>query len=73
MPLVIILAAVAIVIMYYRFRTAGHLRDCRWREDRAGGVCICMECGARLVCQKGELPKICLKGQTGAEKTGKKG
>ena len=63
MPLVIVLALVSIVVMYLRFRSGRHLRDCRWREDRATGQCMCVTCGARLPCEKGVLPKVCLKGQ----------
>ncbi len=60
MPLVLILAVVALALMYYRYRTSGLTRDCRWRRLRDGEY-ECAFCGARTRVAAGQVPNICLR------------
>ncbi|KCV81606.1 hypothetical protein ATO10_11857 [Actibacterium atlanticum] len=58
MPLVLIILIVALIVMFYRFKTTSLTRNCRWREDRAEACWRCAFCGAR---QEGAaVPKRCL-------------
>ena len=61
MPLVLIIAVIALALMYYRYRTSGLTRDCRWRRVNADGLYECAFCGATTVMATGKAPDICLR------------
>ncbi len=70
MPLVILLAVIALAVMFWRYRTTGLTRNCRWRENRAAGEWRCAFCGAVTRTADGEPPVVCLQGQEqGQERT----
>lgn len=62
MPLVLIILVVALIVMFYRFKTTSLTRNCRWRQDRAQGVWRCSYCGADLPDQ-GKPPTLCARQQ----------
>jgi len=55
---------VALVVMYYRFRTSRLTRDCRWRENRVEGRYVCAYCGATMPMENGP-PNVCLRNRRG--------
>lgn len=62
MPLVLIILVVALIVMFYRFKTTSLTRNCRWRQDRAQGAWRCSYCGAEQP-DTGKPPTICARQQ----------
>jgi DNA-directed RNA polymerase subunit RPC12/RpoP len=61
MPLVLIIAVVAFALMYYRYRTSGLSRNCRWRRINDRNEYECAYCGAKTFAKPGKTPDICLR------------
>jgi len=60
-PLVLVIAIVALALMYWRWRNSGLTRNCRWRRLGEGGAHECAFCGARTVARDGRTPDTCLR------------
>jgi len=64
MPLVLIIAVIAFALMFYRYRTSGLTRNCRWRRVNADGLYECAFCGATTTTTTGRAPDVCRRKDT---------